>query len=148
MKKHIQLSCDVLSEVLSDPRIRPTHPERPAIPALALRPKTVGEFAAVAAPHQANQRRLRRDDGGTRPTASMKPTSRPREIDALVTTSHVFQPNERRNAVLSLRFSLPNCEFLGKQLQRGPPGGVARRMPLETVFTDHLTRKFYPKWPT
>ena len=46
-----------------------------------------------------------------------------REIDALVTTSHVFQPNERRNAVLLLRFWLPNCDFLGSHCNEEPPGG-------------------------
>jgi hypothetical protein len=69
-----------------------------------------------------------------------------RKIDALVTTSHLFRPNRPRKPASLLPSWLRNFDFLGSNCNEKAPGGVARRMPPETAFTDHLTRKFYPKW--
>jgi hypothetical protein len=66
-----------------------------------------------------------------------------------VTTSHLFWPGQRREAVFLLPFSQPNCDFLGSNCnEKAPPGGVVRGIPLESALSDHLRRKFYSKWPT
>ena len=61
-----------------------------------------------------------------------------------MTTSHVFQPNERRNTVLSLRFWLPNCDFLSERLDRTPGRGGSPTHALESALTEKLTRNFLP----
>ena len=50
-----------------------------------------------------------------------------RENRALVTTSHLFWPNQRRNGGLSLRFWLPNSNCLGTERNPGPDRLATRR---------------------
>jgi hypothetical protein len=72
-----------------------------------------------------------------------------RKTGPLVTTTHMFWPGQRRKAVFLLPFSQPNCDFLGSDSNEKAPGG--RGLPdgsLGKCFIDHLTRKFYPRWPT
>jgi hypothetical protein len=68
------------------------------------------------------------------------------EIDASVTTSHLFWPNERRRAAFLLPFSRPNSDFLGSDCnEKAPWGGGGRPThPLGKYLIDHLTRNFMP----
>lgn len=84
--------------------------------------------------------------GNTRPVVNRRGTDKNRRT---VTTTHLFWPGQRRNAVFLLPFSQPNCDFLGSNCnETAPPGGVVRGIPLESALSDHLRRKFYSKWPT
>jgi hypothetical protein len=70
-------------------------------------------------------------------------TENGREIDALVTTSHVLLPVQRRKTVLLLPISRPNAAFLEERVQhRRPPGGrgsARRRRPKHHI--DNVARK-------
>jgi hypothetical protein len=70
-----------------------------------------------------SQRKNVPNTGGTDlvPTGEMD-----QKIATSVTTSHVFRPNRRRNAVLSLRFWLPNCDFPPRERRQEGRGGVGR----------------------
>ena len=58
---------------------------------------------------------------------------------ASVTTSHVFQPNQRRNVTLSLRFWLPNSLWPTVSVTRQGPGGGGGRD--ESSWRKHFDRK-------
>jgi hypothetical protein len=71
-----------------------------------------------------------------------------RQKAALVTTDHVFWPKPTKESRLLATVFATELRLSRDQLQRDPPGGVARRIPLGNHLIDYLTRKFYPRWPT
>ena len=57
------------------------------------------------------------------------PRNNSREIDQLLTTNHLFCPNERRRSAFLLPIQLPNPSFPGGKYNEkptGPPGGRSR----------------------
>ena len=57
------------------------------------------------------------------------------KIDALLTTSHMFSPNERRQTAFLLPIWLPNPGFLRRKSDPGPRRGVvARAHPLGMLY--------------
>jgi hypothetical protein len=74
-------------------------------------------------------------------------TGNTRKIDSLVTTSHLFWPNERRRPAMLLPIRLPNPSFPGGKYNKkptGPRGAVSRVYPPRRPRTEKLIRNFCP----
>ena len=74
-------------------------------------------------------------------------TENGREIDALVTTSHLFWPNQPRKArLVATEFATEfSCAYAGKRESHGPPrgGGVGDADPAEGLDRKALTEFLY-----
>jgi hypothetical protein len=77
-------------------------------------------------------------------------TENGREMDALVTVSHLFWPNDRRRTAFSLPISLPISNPLGgkseRENQRGG-GGVSQARPGKSPRSKSPHGNFAPKSP-
>jgi hypothetical protein len=69
------------------------------------------------------------------------------KTDGLLTTSHVFWPNERRRPAFLLPISQPIPAFVEGEARHGDaPGGAGeRRIAAKNCVFDKLVQKFYPK---